>query len=370
MAKVITVKKRGKSGKRSAKARSKKLKLLSREKLFVGVDVHKRTYSVAIWSSERGLLTTWTQPSIDELVIEKLKPMAKQISEVVYEAGPTGYKLVRAMREAKLNAQVIAPSETPEKKGRRSKDDKRDCRRLAEYACKDLLKRIYVPTLQEEADRQVTRVREAMRKKLQRTKCQIKSFLLLNGICEPDGVSGFARRGIKALRDLELNDELRFVLDRLMDDYEHHYTQMKKCFVKVKGLAASDRHSEAVEHMRSVTGVGLITAVTMRTELPNPERFDRPEEVTAMIGFVPQRIRSGDQEFDGPIEKMGNSHLRAALVEAAWRWMSYDDAARERYYRLLKNTGNGKKAIVGVARKLGMLLWILETRREDYKVAA
>jgi transposase len=373
MSKVFVLGERRKSGakgKGPKRTAPKKVKLLEGERLFVGIDVHKRTYSVAIWSSERGLLTVWTQPADDELVLSKLMPMAEYIVEVVYEAGPTGFKLARALRGAGLNANVIAPSETPQQQGRRSKDDKRDCRKLAEYACKELLRRIYVPTLQEEADRQVTRVREALRKKLQRTKCQIKSFLLRNGITEPDGLDSWATRGVDALHRLELGIELRFVLDTLLNDYQHQLDQMKRCEEKLEELAASDRHRTQVEHMRTVNGVGLVTAITMRTELPNPERFETGAEVTAMIGFVPHRMRSGDQEYDGPIEKMGNAHLRAALVECAWRWMANDHAARAHYDRLVANTGKGKKAIVGLARKLAIVLWCLETRGEDYRQAA
>jgi transposase len=373
MKKVFVLGERRKSGKRAKgkKAKTpKQLKLLEGERLFVGIDVHKRTYTVAIWSSERKLLTTWTQPSDDELVVAKLSPIADHVAEVVYEAGPTGFTLARALRAAGFNTNVIAPSQTPEKKGRHSKNDPRDSRTLAEYACKDLLRRVYVPTPQEEADRQVTRMREAQRKKLQRTKCQIKSFLLMHGIAEPDGLKNWAAGSVDELHRIELGAELRFSLDTLLIDYEHQVAQMKRLTAKVEELAESDRHREAVKYMRTVGGVGLITAVTMRTELPSPERFEEGTEITASIGFVPYRIQSGNQEYEGPIEKMGNSHLRAALVEGAWRWVARDPAARAHYDRLVANTGNGKKAIVGVARKLAILLWRLETRGEEYRPAA
>jgi transposase len=66
--------------------------------------------------------------------------------------------------------------------------------------------------------------------------------------------------------------------------------------------------------------------------------------------------------------KSGNARLRTVLVEAAWRWVAGDEAARERYKRLAANTGNSNKAIVGMARRLGVLLWRLSVREEEYRM--
>ena len=64
-----------------------------------------------------------------------------------------------------------------------------------------------------------------------------------------------------------------------------------------------------------------------------------------------------------------NPRLRTVLVEAAWRWVALDGQANEHYRRLVGNTGSGKKAIVGMARRLGVLLWRLSVRGEPYRQA-
>jgi hypothetical protein len=45
------------------------------------------------------------------------------------------------------------------------------------------------------------------------------------------------------------------------------------------------------------------------------------------------------------------------LVQAAWAWYRRDPHARQIYNRLLHNTGNGKKAIVGLAKRIAIHLW-------------
>src|SRR3954463_9201226 len=72
----------------------------------VGVDVHKASYHVAVVTDLRGLVATWTQPADPGLLVERLKPVGTQVALVVYEAGPTGFALVRRLRAAQLKAEV------------------------------------------------------------------------------------------------------------------------------------------------------------------------------------------------------------------------------------------------------------------------
>ncbi len=61
------------------------------------------------------------------------------MKNIVYEAGPTGYALVRLLRSAKLPAEVVAATKTPRMVDSAGKTDRLDCQQLAEYAAKGLL---------------------------------------------------------------------------------------------------------------------------------------------------------------------------------------------------------------------------------------
>ncbi len=86
------------------------LRLKRGEVVHVGLDVHKHTYHVAVLSDVRGVVATWVQPADPELLMRRLRPIQGQVAQVVYEAGPTGFALVRRLRDAGLSAEVIAPS--------------------------------------------------------------------------------------------------------------------------------------------------------------------------------------------------------------------------------------------------------------------
>ena len=347
--------------------KGKRICLADGERAFVGADVHRTTYSVAIWSARRGLIQHWTQPSDPALLVRRLEPIRAQVERVVYEAGPTGYALARKLRDAGYIADVIVTSQMLRTTAAGAKSDRLDCCRLAEHACKDLLKSVQVPTEHQERERQVLRLRERLTRKLRLARQQIKSFLLVHAIPQPAELTWWSEKGIEALRTLELAVELRFCLDVLLDEEHHARQQVERLTQEVKKLAIDERYREKMRCLRSIPGVGLITAMTFATELVAPERFENAGEVARMIGLAPRVQQSGDRRREGRLMKDGNERLRTVLVESAWRWVSLDERGRDVYRRLLKNTGDSKKAIGGAARKLAIIMWRLVTRLETYR---
>ena len=349
---------------------SSALQLDEGETAHVGVDVHKTTYHVALHSTTRGVVTTWVQPARPQALIDRLMPIGKRIAQVVYEAGPTGFGLARRLGAANLPVQVIAPSHLLAPVGAEAKSDRLDCRKLAMHSAKGLLRPVRVPTEQEEADRQVLRLREQMVRKARTTQQQIKSFLLQHGVAEPAGLAHWTKQAVEALRGLALLPELRFALDVLLDELDHVKQQVKRVTDRLGELAEARRHAKAVDEMRTVPGVGPVTAMSFRLELPEPERFKRAGQVAKMLGLAPQVRQSGQTRREGGLLKSSSGRLRTVLVEAAWRWVGGDEAAEGHYRRLVANTGSSKKAIVGMARRLGVLLWRLSVHGQPYRVAS
>jgi transposase len=234
------------------------------EAVHLGVDVHKVSYSVALFSNRRGLIATWVQPARPEVLLERLGPIREGIAQVVYEAGPTGFTLARRLRAEGYDAQVIAPSKQLASVGPEAKSDRLDCRRLAQLSAKGLLHPVRVPTEQEEADRQLLRLRELLVRKTHAVQSQIKSFLLQHGVDEPAGLCHWSKKSVAALRGLMLLPELRFCLDLLLDELAHAQEPVECVTVRLEGMAKAYRHHKAVAVMTSVPGVGVITAVAFR----------------------------------------------------------------------------------------------------------
>jgi transposase len=209
-----------------------------------------------------------------------------------------------------------------------------------------------------------------MARKLRVIQQQIKAFLLQHGIAEPGGLTHWAAAAVDALRRLELAAELWFCLDMMLDERRHALEQVARATRRLEDLAEADRHRATASTLRTVPGVGPITALTFRFELHDPARFRDGGQVARMIGLAPQVLQSGPTRREGRLLKSGNARLRTVLVEAAWRWVASDEAAKSKYRRLVASTGSGKKAIVGMARRLAILLWRLSLSGEPYRAAA
>jgi len=324
------------------------------DEIYVGVDVHKRHYHVAIWHNGR-IGCVYSMSSDNNKLLRDIQPIRGSLKSIVYEAGPTGYGLVRLLRSANLPAEVVAVSKTPRMTDTSAKTDRLDCQQLAEYAAKELLTFVAIPTEQQEADRQVVRLRDQLTSKRKRIMQQVKSFLLQHSISWPGG--NWSKILIERLRQLDISSELRFTLDQYLDEYEFFCNKIAETETKLRQIFSSERHSAAVEIFKSHPGVGNIVAWEYRAEMFNITRFSEPKQISKYTGLCPRISRSGQTCRQGPITKTGRRQLRAMLVQAAWAWYRRDPHARQIYNRLLHNTGNGKKAIVGLAKRIAIHLW-------------
>lgn len=343
--------------------------IAKKDRVYVGLDVHKRSVyaAVRVNGTEVGIKSL---PSGHEAVKRFLEKYRPGLVKVVYEAGPTGYGLARRLREAGIPVEVVAPGKIPRAAVAGAKSDRLDCRMLAEYAQKSLLKSVVIPTVEEEACRQVLRLRSSLVEKKRRVKQQIKSFLLQYSLEEPEGLNHWSQKAVKALGKLELNSILRFTLDRLLEELFHLEEQLGKVKSKMNEQFSSKAYEKKARILRSHPGVGEVTTAQMLVEVYQPERFENARQVAAYVGLAPQVRQSGESRKEGPLLKAGKGHLRAALVESAWAWIRVDRQAAKLFGRLMRNTGSANKAIVALARKILVHLWTMLVRQEAYRPTA
>ena len=356
-----------KKDKTRSKAILSKVKIDEGETLHIGIDTHKRKYDIAIWSVERDtLLLTWVQHPSSKGLIDRLAPIRGHVKRIVYEAGPTGFSLARALCQDGWPLEVISAAHTPVAVVRDPKSDRIDAKKLAEYSSKDLLREVYVLTEQEESDRLIERTRKQVSENLTEIKQQIKSLLLFSGIAYPPGLDNWTNASVERLREMPLDPETRFAFDMHLTAFDFQKAQLSLVTKKLNALAREERFRKNAELLQTIPGVGSLTAMTFLLELPNPERFAGPRQVARMLGLSPEIRASGETRRETGRQVGGNRRLRTALVESAWQWIRRDAQARSRYNELLRNTGNPKKAIVGLARKLGIVLWRMLMNGESY----
>ena len=349
-------------------SKGKRVGVSKRDQVYIGLDVHKRSVSAAVRVNGHEV-KRWRMTGDVAAVIAALQPWRPGVRQVVYEAGPTGYSLARRLQREGWPARVIAPSKVLQERSPTTKSDSVDCGKLAELAEKRLLKAVTIPTLEEEASRQVVRRRDQVMRDRRRAMQRIRSFLLYHGLSEPAGLSNWTKASLSALRGLRLSAALRFCLDQLLDSLDHVNDQLTQIKRYLDQMSQSGRHAEAVRRLRTHPAVGPVTAMVFRLEVFRPERFVEAPQVGCYIGLSPLIHETDGHGRPGRRMPGGQAYLRGLLVEASWRWIGKDARAKHVYQRLVSNTGQASKAITAMARRLAMQLWAMLVHETDFRAS-
>jgi transposase len=128
------------------------------------MDVHKESIAVAYVAQDHGAEVMYlgaigTRPCDIDHLLRKMPSKATHLI-FIYEAGPCGDWLYRSLTTKGDDCWGVAPSLLPKKPGDRVNTDRRDAMPLARLARAGDLPAIYVPKVEDDAMRDLTRARE------------------------------------------------------------------------------------------------------------------------------------------------------------------------------------------------------------------
>ena len=321
------------------------------EDLFVGIDLHKLRWHVTIRSAEVELFSNSIVGKWENLrrLLKRYKDCRIQ---AVYEAGYFGYWLFDLLTSHGAECIVTPPSLIPQEHGNRVKTDRLDSRKLARLLAKGLLKSIWVPSAEERFHRQVIRRRRQLIGDRVRTQNRIKSELQFYGINLPSPRGKWTQIYFSNLQRIKFkNHWMQQSFNQLLEHYDFLCIQIDKQTKLLKQLSQLPLYRDRVKILRSIPGIGILTAMEILLELQDVSRFRRAEQLAAYVGLTPSQYSSADKIRMGRITGIGKNTVRSALVESCWHLIRKDKAMRKRYEQIKARAG-GKRAIVAVARKL------------------
>lgn len=320
------------------------------ENVYVGIDVHKKSYTVAVWLGG-AVVKKASMLANPEKLVESLKawfPGASIFS--VYEAGFSGFGLHRLMVKEGIKNIVINAASVEVAANDKKKTDRRDAKKLAEHLAAGRLKGIYIPTPEEELRRQITRTREQIVQIRTSVANKIKSKLHYFGHIAADDDRRMSGIFINWIKELDLPSELRISLEMLIQHWQLCTEQLRA--FETEFLAQSFEDPECEEIYRSTPGVGPVSARVLANELGDlAKRFKNQDSIYQYTGLTPSEHSSGEHVRKGHIDRQGSTRVRQMLVEIAWRAIDLDGALKECFDRIAFRRGK-TRAIVAIARKL------------------
>ena len=294
---------------------------MSKEVLYLGLDVHAENIAVAIAEAGRdGEVRNYgeipnTFHSVEKL-LRKLGHPDKDL-RACYEAGPCGFVLARFLKKKGIACDVIAPSLTPKGSGDKIKTDRRDARMLARLHRAGELTAVHVPDERDEAIRDLCRARTDAVQDQRSGRNQLKAFLLRNGYRYGEKTSWSAAH-MRYLRELILpHPAMKIVLEEYLQCIDAAAERIERLEVHMKALLNEWHMKPVVLALMGFKGYQTVAAMITVSEIGDIHRFPHPRQLMAYLGLVPSESSSGGSRAQGTITKCGNGHLRWIFNECA-----------------------------------------------------
>lgn len=281
----------------------------------VGLDVHARQTHAAVLVPDTGELRGSRLRMAPEEVVSFLEELRVPVL-AVYEAGPTGFGLARAGRERGIEVRVVAPGSIPKGPGDRVKTDKRDAQRLVRLLAAGELRFAFVPSVGDEAFRDLIRCIEDLRGDLMRARHRLSKFLLRRGHRYQDG-NAWTPKHAKWLRLLSFEGCAQATFADYCASVELLAGRRVTLVQTLEETTPGCSHAATIARLRCFRGIETLTAAGLCAEVGSFQRFPRPSMLSGFLGIVPSERTSDQKRRQGSITKAGSPHARRLLVEAA-----------------------------------------------------
>jgi len=338
-------------------------------KIFIGLDIHKKSWSVSI-QTDLFFHKTYSMPSNSGDLYDYVeKHFPSHEVNLVYEAGCCGFSTARYFLNLGWTVLVVNPSDV--KKGdkeRYQKTDAIDSKLLSNQLKSGILKGIHIPTEKEEQFMTLARHRTQVTKKLRQTKSHIKSMLLYHGVKVPDAFDN----SNWSIDFLDWLDQIKFSTisgDLALKGKLRMYRFIKSEYLEIANQMRSYCRKEYKKDyylLKSIPGIGGYLSAVILAECGDLRRFNTEGQFASFVGLVPGIYNSGGSEKCLGITPRSRSQLRSYLVEAAWIAIR-KDVEMQHYYR--KHQGkNVKSIIVKVAHKMSRRILSVVKTETPYQV--
>jgi transposase len=301
-----------------------------------------------------------------------------------YEAGPSGYGLYRYLTGKGLPCHVVAPSLIPKKPGDRVKTDRRDAVELARRLRSGDLTAVYVPSVEDEAIRDLCRARDAARVTMKDAKLRLKAFLLRLGLHYVGRADWNAAHRRYLAKVVCPTPAQQIVFQESVRAVDEQVDRLARIETELRDAAPRWRLNPVVQALQALRGVQFLVAITVVAELGDLTRFDNPRQLAAFVGLIPSEYSSGAARRQGGITKAGNGRARRALIEAAWAYrhpakvsahiqqridhlptplqdLGWKAQVRlcKRFRRLIARGQHSNVAVTAIARELIAFMWAI-----------
>jgi transposase len=346
-------------------------------RLCVGVDLHKSQFTVCAITEDEEIILEGVYRTSETGYAEFINEMhsyeeAGYSIELAVETTGNARYFKNQMEKEFFVVKVVNTSKFKVITSSTKKTDANDAATLAYFLMKDMLPEAHLCSQTSEEIRRMLKTRSILVQSSVKIKNQIHGMLLGYGIETKAAQFQSKKKRQQMLKDLEDHVYSEFTTSSLkvmLEILDELAAQIKSIEEQLEEMV---KDNEDVALLKTVPGIGKITAATIASYTENLERFDGDfKKFTAYIGIVPGVYNSNETIHHGRITKRGPQELRTAFVQAALGMIRIPHQTGD--YRLIQeykhrkeDKGSGR-AIIALARKIARIVFVMLENREPFK---
>jgi transposase len=252
------------------------------------------------------------------------------------------------------------------------KNDYKDTQAIIEVGTRPRTKFVSIKTIEQQDMQSILRVRERLVGNRVSLSNQIRGLLLEYGIDIAQGFSNLKSK-IPQLLDVS-NEELGEPMKEVLSDC---YEEFKELSVRIvaydKKLEQISEQHESCRLLRSIPGIGPITAVSLYAAVGNGSQFKNGREMAAHIGLVPKQHSSGEKRMLLGITKKGSADLKQVLIHGARSVVRYANKKtdwRSEWVTKLLLKKHKNAVVTAVANRTARIAWAVLQSCKPYHNSA
>jgi transposase len=162
-----------------------------------------------------------------------------------------------------------------------------------------------------------------------------------------------------------ITEHHRFMLELSLQEYEMLVGQSNKCLSKMEELC-NEHYKQEMKLLITIPGISHIAAMIVLAETgADMKAFENSGKFSGWTGLRPRNDESAGKYKSTAITK-GNRFLRAVLVQIAWAAIRTKGSYFKEKFNRLAMRKSRQKALIAIARKLGVLIWNVLYYKQEY----
>lgn len=335
-------------------------------KYYAGLDVAmKETFMCVV--DEEGKRVFESKASTDpQAICDELSKGGVRLEKIGLEAGNLSKFLTKGLQDLGLNAICIdARKMAAILSVTINKTDKNDARGIADAMRCNHYKAVNLRNCEDNAIGIFLNSRTTLVESRGRLKNTVRGFLKTYGLRLGEvSHDKFSKTVYEVLSGLPA--ETICGIEGLLKSYDLMNEQIKKMDKKLNELCKKD---EEVQRLMTIPGVGMVVAMTYKSDIGDPTRFEKSASVGAYYGMTPRQYSSGETIKMGRASKCGSKDVRTLLTEAATVMLTRSktwSSLKVWGLKIMKKHGL-KKAAMAVGRKLAVIMHRMLLTGENFR---